>query len=578
MEFPKLPRLIEITLERSKRELREALAVLYKRSSVTLTPASPYGQIIQVLEALKIQVFKYIENVLAESSIARAQHPTSIRGHAVTAGYIPTRSIGATGSIRFSLKPGIDIADEIPGSVIIIRNNTRILNLSNRLNYIIKTTGSQATFEITPDVSFVLPVIQGKLQQQVRTSDGSILQSYQISNRGSDIDNFEVEVTVNGNLWENKRSIREMLPNEQAVVVRTGLDGNSLDIIFGNGDMGAVPNRGARIEITYLVVDGAAGVININKPNDFQFIDDIFDGLGDEIDITRIFDVNIDKNISFGSDADDIEFIRAIVPYVSRNDVLALPQHFEFALKRLGQFSYVEAFSELEDDDPSNDRTVYLYLIPNLRILTSGGINYFDIPESAFVYSEQDKNRILEHLTKMGTIFMGTEVKILNLNLSRYVLYAFVRLFDDADEQVVREAINSAVTDYFLAFNRRDRVPGSDIIKAIDNIDGVDSVNIKFISQKNEVYHAAAKEYIERVRRTDPTRAIETIKVPNYDPNANLGLNRSIEEIVLEPNEIVILRGGWRDRNGLEYTPGIQEGKLGPVNIVFDQIRSRRRN
>jgi hypothetical protein len=369
-----------------------------------------------------------------------------------------------------------------------------------------------------------------------------------------------------------------MLPNEQAVVVRTGLDGNSLDIIFGNGDMGAVPNRGARIEITYLVVDGAAGVININKPNDFQFIDDIFDGLGDEIDITRIFDVNIDKNISFGSDADDIEFIRAIVPYVSRNDVLALPQHFEFALKRLGQFSYVEAFSELEDDDPSNDRTVYLYLIPNLRILTSGGINYFDIPESAFVYSEQDKNRILEHLTKMGTIFMGTEVKILNLNLSRYVLYAFVRLFDDADEQVVREAINSAVTDYFLAFNRRDRVPGSDIIKAIDNIDGVDSVNIKFISQKNEVYHAAAKEYIERVRRTDPTRAIETIKVPNYDPNANLGLNRSIEEIVLEPNEIVILRGGWRDRNGLEYTPGIQEGKLGPVNIVFDQIRSRRRN
>jgi hypothetical protein len=578
MEFPKLPRLIEITLERSKRELREALAVLYKRSSVTLTPASPYGQIIQVLEALKIQVFKYIENVLAESSIARAQHPTSIRGHAVTAGYIPTRSIGATGSIRFSLKPGIDIADEIPGSVIIIRNNTRILNLSNRLNYIIKTTGSQATFEITPDVSFVLPVIQGKLQQQVRTSDGSILQSYQISNRGSDIDNFEVEVTVNGNLWENKRSIREMLPNEQAVVVRTGLDGNSLDIIFGNGDMGAVPNRGARIEITYLVVDGAAGVININKPNDFQFIDDIFDGLGDEIDITRIFDVNIDKNISFGSDADDIEFIRAIVPYVSRNDVLALPQHFEFALKRLGQFSYVEAFSELEDDDPSNDRTVYLYLIPNLRILTSGGINYFDIPESAFVYSEQDKNRILEHLTKMGTIFMGTEVKILNLNLSRYVLYAFVRLFDDADEQVVREAINSAVTDYFLAFNRRDRVPGSDIIKAIDNIDGVDSVNIKFISQKNEVYHAAAKEYIERVRRTDPTRAIETIKVPNYDPNANLGLNRSIEEIVLEPNEIVILRGGWRDRNGLEYTPGIQEGKPGPVNIVFDQIRSRRRN
>lgn len=576
-DFPKLPRIISITLEILKNETNESINRVYKRASKTLTTASPFGQILQVVRALQAQMYKYIENLLSESSILRASNESSIRGHAVSAGYIPTRSIAAAGMLKLTVNTGIDIQEEIPGSQIIIPNNTRIINMTSRLNYTIKTTGNQVNYEIKPDTIVYLNVIQGKMQRQTRTSDGSSLQTFQIQTRGSDIDNFEVTVIVNGVKWDTRKTLRDILPNEQAVVVRTGLDGISLDIIFGNGDMGAIPARGSKIDVEYLITDGAAGIVNFDKPNDWQFVDDIYDAFGDSIDVTRVFNIGTEIPVKYGADADSIEFIRAIVPYVSRNEVLALPEHFVYALKRLGQFAYVDAFAKLDDDNPDNDRTVFLYLIPNLRLYSAGGIGYFDIPESRFIYSDEDKQRILTYMTKMGTIYMGTEVEILDLKLSRYVIFTFIRLFEDADEQMVREEIISKISDYFLNFNRRDRVPGSDLIKEIDNIDGVDSVNIRFISEKNEVYHRNAIQYVDKVRRENPSIATSDIVVPNYDPNTTLGLNREIEEIIIDREEIPIIRGGWKDRNGLEFTPTPEDGKLGPVNISFDSVRSRRK-
>jgi hypothetical protein len=51
--------------------------------------------------------------------------------------------------------------------------------------------------------------------------------------------------------------------NQQAVMVKTGITGG-IDVIFGNGVMGAIPQQGSTIIVEYAVTDGAGG----NLPKD----------------------------------------------------------------------------------------------------------------------------------------------------------------------------------------------------------------------------------------------------------------------------------------------------------------------
>ena len=122
-----------------------------------------------------------------------------------------------------------------------------------------------------------LPIIQGKFKTVTFTGSGNPNQTFQVTAKGNeDVENFNVEVLVNGEYWALKKSIYDMIPNEKACVVRTGFNGG-LDVIFGNGNFGMIPPISSSIAITHLITNGQDGNIFRRTVNDWKFIDDVVD-------------------------------------------------------------------------------------------------------------------------------------------------------------------------------------------------------------------------------------------------------------------------------------------------------------
>ena len=146
----------------------------------------------------------------------------------------------------------------------------------------------------------------------------------------------------------------------------------------------------------------------------------------------------------------------------------------------------------------------------------------------------------------------------------------FVIRYSDSNDDSVKAQIIDAVSDYFLNFNRIDRIPKSDLIKVLSNINDIHSVDIQFISKKNEDYH---RNEITRV--TNKVATAESVinptlvpVDPNYVPNLTLGLDPVLGDIIFEPNEVPIIRGGWYDRNGVYFSNSMSDMSLKSLNII----------
>jgi hypothetical protein len=103
------------------------------------------------------------------------------------------------------------------------------------------------------------------------------------------------------------------------------------------------------------------------------------------------------------------------------------------------------------------------------------------------------------------------------------------------------------MSDYFLNIRRRDKIPRSDLIAAVEEIEGVDSVSLYFVGEENE----AAKA---------------------QNPNSpEIGFDE-FGDIVMSKDEIVIISGGWEDRNGIFYDLGAGMNTLSSINIDIRSI------
>ena len=54
-----------------------------------------------------------------------------------------------------------------------------------------------------------------------------------------------------------------------------------------------------------------------------------------------------------------------------------------------------------------------------------------------------------------------------------------------------------------------------------------------------------------------------------YNPNAVIGIDPVLGDIVFDPSDIPIIRGGWYDRNGVYYSDDIESSGLKSVNIIL---------
>ena len=570
----------EITFTRIKSQVQTYLQDSHNKASVLFSPASPYGQILDVLSNLHQLSFVYLKNSINQFDLVsdpNNKNDVVIRNTAILAGHIPGRAISATGNLKLTVKPGVELERELKGGKITFNNRFLLKNKTTGIEYSFNLGQEKVTYNVNPSTIIYIPIIQGKFKSQQNTGTGRINQTYGIDLQGAQsIENFNVEVTVNGNYWTIKRHLYELLPNEEACVVRTGL-GGGIDLIFGNGGFGAIPPIGSVINTTYLATNGADGNIFRRTFNDWKYVDDGIDGFGGQVDPSAIFDTAIFNDINFGADRESIVFTRNILPIVSNNFVLGLPQQYAYTIKRLGVFTHVNAYEDLG--------TIYIVVSPNINLFKNQNSDYFTVNIRAFELDDYEKSKIDKYLKTNGNIQLTRSYRIDAPILSYYIMNVFIIRYSDSNDDAVQSEVINAVSDYFLNFSRIDRIPKSDIVKVIAALNSVHSVDVQFISRKNEDYHrqeiqrqkssrSAASNFetniaIKRRPVAIPNSEIEPVNQDvDYSSNTLLGLDPVLGDIIFEPKELPIIRGGWYDRNGIYFSDDLNGSGLKSINII----------
>jgi hypothetical protein len=233
-----------------------------------------------------------------------------------------------------------------------------------------------------------------------------------------------------------------------------------------------------------------------------------------------------------------------------------------YQLKKLGIFSHVNAYE--------NQGVVIIVATPNIKLFRDKNEDYFAVELVAFDLDDNEKKKIDIYLKSGGNIQLTKKYRIDSPVLSYYVINVFVIFYSDAQEDSVNAQILGKISDYFLNLTRTDRVPKSELLSEISMIEEIHSVDISFMSRKNEEYHKQAKlDDINSASQYASQTAIQNQSPnPRYNPQNMLGLDPVLGDILFEPSEVPIIRGGWYDRNNFYYSDDINERGLKTVNII----------
>jgi len=568
-------------------DTRTYISRVYERTGNLFTTASPFSQILEVLTELTNLVFFYIEDATVEQNILTAQNPESVYGLARLAGHDAFRGSSAVGEIKIRLNTSA--FHEIAGDAINIPANTIIKASKNGLEYVLKTNADQFRIEKSNADYIYVPIVQGSTEKQSVTGTGSKLQSFNVIVK-KNTDHHSVRVSVNSELWTKYDSLYDMRVGTKGYIVKTGITGG-LDFYFGNGSFGAIPRQGSSIVIEYIITAGSKGNLTGSKDLNFKYISEGFDSLGNSYDLNKLLESSFTTAPVMGSDPEPMELTKIIAPLQSHSFVLATPNNYEAFLSRYGMFSYLDAYNSTDDGYLDDDNVIYLFMLPDTARKLSGNNDYFNLHKEEFFFSEDEKNGILKVLEESGQQMVTTEVKIVDPKVQYFRMDIKVRYFEGYIKANIYTAIRSKISEYLINITRRDRLPKSDIIALLEGIDGIDSVNVRFVSEKEETARRLGYYISEIVTVTPSTPVLEDIgngkqkyvffkrSVQSnqviFEAGAALPENvinlDSFGDILLEKEEVALFRGGWKDRDGFVVLDDVKMGEMAALSIYFDE-------
>ena len=552
-----------ITFNELTQDFLSYLQRIYSDAQNVLTPSSPFGQTWAILTGHFSFLLFYLEDAWVEMNKLTATRKTSKFGLARLAGHNPFRGRSAEGEIQISLRRE---ASETPSFAKIL-DKTKIRCINNDLVYTIVLSDPYIIFKPESREPLFVKIYEGEFEDQTFVSLGEELESFSVNPPTNKmIDHYQVKVTVNGEEWQKVNNLQDLGFNEKGCIVRTGISGG-IDLYFGNGNMGAIPGAGANINVEYLLTNGIDGNIFSNSV-DVQFVweDQLEDQLGNELNSNETFLITLNGNILFGNNSENEILTDLINPTVSKSNVLVLEQNYEYELSKLGSYSYINVYRN-EDFNNLDNNLINIFLIPDINIRVSGNSNYFDLDQNFFTLSTSEENKLLNYFSDLGKQSPSVELRIVKPIIKRYSINLIIIAFDDwkTREDILRENIINAISDYLLKFRRRDRLPKSDIIRIVEQISGVDSVNVYFTSEENEL--AIKNGFYNTTQVLGDS--ITTVQV-NLAENENplLGLDQ-MGDIIINTDEIPIIRGGWNDRNDVLIQDEISKTKPSSLSIFI---------
>ena len=535
----------------------------FKQTKTIFTAASPFGQLLIVFENLSQLIFYYIEDSITELNIYEASRASSIYSLASLAGHNPSRAIGATAQIRIKPKTGVTFENNI----IILNDLLKLKCTNNGLQYVLELSQDELRIDLTNSTALtVVSIRQGDVQSQTFTAKGIAFESYQMGLQNNYyVDHFKVNVYVNGEMWTKYESLLDIPRGDKGFIIKTGIT-NGLDLYFGNGSFGKIPTLGSTIVVEYLSSEGAGGNIKVDdvRQINFTFDETGFSIVGDEIDLNSVLEITVISPPSFGVDPEELELTKLIAPKASKNFALINVDNYEVLLHKLQMFSTVRVFLAPQPlagaTGSALARMINLFLIPDISQLFTNGSDYFKMNTDKFRLTQYQKNQLLNFIERSGTKMISTDIIIIDPIITKYVLNISVIGFEDVSNDIIKADITNAIGQYFIKLSRYDRVPKSDLIKIIEEINGVDSVSITILSELNEQAAIA--------RSTRPSTLAAK-------PAELIGLDE-FNDIIIKSNEFPVIRGGWRDRAQNLYSEVISTTQLSPINIEIKAVKSKR--
>jgi hypothetical protein len=411
--------------------------------------------------------------------------------------------------------------------------------------------------------SFVsVPFMQGEIESQTFTSNGTPLQSFNPVIKGM-TDHDNIAVRVNGKEWHKVNSLYDMPAYDgdtpeasECFIVKTSPT-VGISIFFGNDSFGQIPPSGATIEVVYIKTAGMAGNSNSTRLT-YSFVDMGIDENGNEVDLNEILIVETIAPPMLGTNYEDPEFTKAIAPKASKSFVLATPDNYVSFLSKYNQYSFIYAYHTKDDFDITDDNVIYLKIIPNIKKKLSSSEDYFEVPVSEFVLDKYEKESLMGALENSGRMLIGTEVEIVDPEVKYFIINVVLRYFNNVDRKSISSNIRSILSKYFININRSDIIPKSDLISLIEGIEGVDACDVFFMTKDNEIAKKNGYYYDEYG---------DMIPVES-DEDPQIGLD-TYGNIVMDKGSVYVPRGGWKDASDNYYTVTPEDGKVGPLNIFF---------
>lgn len=579
---------LRTTATQIKDDARVYISRIYGRAGTLFTEASPFAQILSVMSEIQELILFYLEDAIVEQNIYTAQHVESIYGMSRLTGHDATRGFAATGEIEFRWKPGVDF-DKISGSGITIDSRAELKFDLNGLTYTLLTDKDRFRLEKSNSTKISTAIIQGKFQTQSFTGDGEPLQSINVQTAGLS-DHSKITVSVNGEVWTKQESLYDLHRDEKAYLVKTGISGG-LDVYFGNTAFGMRPPVGSKIEVEYVVHDGKKG--NIDDSNDLtlKWMAQGEDSVGEQHDLNNFLDITVTSSPKMGTDRESTQFTKIMTPLASKSFVLATPDNYEYFLSRYGIFSYLDAYNTTEDQYLDDDNVIYIFAIPDVRKKLAKNQDYFSIPQEEMFFDDQEYEKMRKVLQDSGQQMVTTEVVFVKPKIRKYSMDVNVRFFEGFTKDEISNAIRSKIDEYLLNVTRRDKLPKSDIVYILEEIEGIDAVNVRFISETEET--ARRLGYFEsktvQVVPQEPVtlenvgngkqkyvffKRIEEINTVEVDettviPEEVVGLDRW-GDIIMEKEEVAVFRGGWQDRDGDEIVDDVLINAEAALSINFE--------
>lgn len=481
-----------------------------------------FGIILEAFKQLSTLIFTQIVVGTREHNILTAEQTASIRGLAQLACYKTVSACESTGKI--SIEFAANAATELSPTVYIKNHATFRCKENNLIYSICMSEDFQQCILNDTSISrrYEFVCKQGEYASQQFVTNNVPLETFVISERNDFVSEDSIVVTVNDKVWTKYMSFAEMDRYSNGYVISWSFDGK-LQLMFGNGVTGVMPDINSVVNVTYLKCAGYDGNLLVQNDATFEWQDGMFDSGMNSINPKASITFEQVTNIVGGYNGDDIETIRNNAGAINRSLVLHSAESIAVYMSRFGQYKVIDIWSNTES------QIIHVIAVPNIldKFIKAGTLvyNYWSLPLNEFTLSSTDISYLQAQIKAIKDYVLLTEIKFETVKLIYFQCYILCRkkytLQNAAD---IKQSVMSIVTEHIQDnwADNKQFISRSALIKVIEQLDLLETVDVKFDSETESNLqfidnlgniNVTDKNLMPLVRSTEGTDVSLSIKV-----------------------------------------------------------------